>query len=102
MQEKHRPEFTERLADVLGDILTGDIAMITLRAGTANDVVVGVALKTDWKDGGVIRGSSTIPMNKATPGRILAAAESSHATLTGAIAIFAAQTPGFEEESDVG
>ncbi len=98
MQEKKdRPMFNVRLADVLGYPGT-DPAMITLRVATNGNMVIGVALKAEGDR--VIRGNEEIPVSKATPNRILSVAESLHATLAGAIAIFAASTPGFEEESD--
>lgn len=92
--------FSERIEEILGDG-RDDATTITLRRhADGPTVIVTVAIGTDKH--GVIRQHALVPMEKFTGGNMMCAAEDAYGTLTTAIAIFAAGTPTFEEESDVG
>ena len=93
--DKKQLTFSERINGILGDVAEDDIATITLVSGPNGTVVVRVALSTD--EDGVLRACESIPANKLTPHRLVAAAESAYSTLTSAVAVFAASTTGFEE-----
>lgn len=87
--------FNERINEILGDG-TEDVATITLAKDPHGEsVVVRVAL--DIGERGVVRAIESIPADKFTAHRLATAAESAYSTLTSAVAVFAAKTPGFDD-----